>query len=393
MTAPLRPTDGDPRPAVALLVETSNQYSRQLLRGIGDYLREHGPWAVHVTEHGRGDVAPPWLANWTGSGIIARIENPAIERAVRATGVPVVNVSASGLAKEFPAVISDSAVIGRLAAEHLLERGIRQFGYCGDARFAWSAVHGRHFVKRVRQAGCSCNCFESSAEDFADWLAEQRKLGRWLASLPKPVGIMACYDMRGQQVLDVCREVGLRVPDEVAVIGHQNDEPLCELCDPPLSSVISNPRLAGYRAAELLGRMMRGRRVAARVVRIAPIGIEARQSTDVVAVEDADVADAMRFIRENAARGVGVDDVLKAVPISRSMLERKFRSLLGYTPYEAILRARLSRAKDLLATTALPVAKVAELAGFSSPEYFSASFKAQVGTSPRQFRTDNRGTA
>lgn len=384
-------TDRERRRAVALLVETSNQYSRNLLQGVRQYLRERGPWALHLTEHGRGDVVPPWLANWAGDGIIARIENRAIEQAVRAAGVPAINVSAAGLAPDVPAVISDSAAVARLAAEHLLERGIRHFGYCGDARFLWSNVHGRNFVKCIRKARCTCEFFDSSENDFAHWENEQWKLGDWLASLPKPVGVMACFDIRGQQVLDVCRRLGLRVPEEVAVIGQHNDELLCELCDPPLSSVVPNPRLAGYRAAELLDRMMRGRRVAARVHRIAPIGVEARQSTDVVAIEDADVADAIRFIRQHAAEGIGVDDVLRAVPVSRTMLERKFRSLLGYTPYEAMLRVRLARAKELLATTAMPIGSVADQAGFSSAEYFSASFKSRVGMSPRRFRAGSRG--
>jgi LacI family transcriptional regulator len=393
MTASLQPTDRDRRPAVALLVETSNQYSRSLLQGVRQYLWEHGPWALHLTEHGRGDVVPPWLADWSGDGIIARIETRAIEQAVRAAAVPAINVSAAGLAPEVPAVISDSAAVTRLAAEHLLERGIRRFGYCGDARFLWSSVHGRNFVQCIHEARCTCEVFDSSEDDFAHWKKEQQKLGDWLASLPKPVGVMACFDIRGQQVLDVCRRLGFRVPEEVAVIGQHNDELLCELCDPPLSSVIPNSRLAGYRAAELLDGMMHGRCAAALVHRIAPIGVEARQSTDVVAIEDADVADAIRFIREHATQGIGVDDVLRVVPVSRSVLERKFRSLLGYTPYEAMLRVRLSRAKELLATTALPVAKVATLAGFSSPEYFSASFKSQVGMSPRRFRASSRGTA
>ncbi len=373
-------------PAVALLIETSNQYSRQLLRGVRDFLRGRGPWALHLTEHGRGDVPPPWLPRWRGDGILARIENRAIERAVRAAGVPAVNVSASGLAPGLPAVISDSAAVARLAAGHLLERGFRRFGYCGDARFAWSASHGRHFEEAVRAAGCPCSVFPSSPGDFVDWEGERRKLARWIGSLPRPAGIMACYDIRGQQVLDVCRQLGLRVPDEAAVIGQHNDEPLCELCDPPLSSVIPDPRRAGYRAAALLDRMMRGRRERPRVHRVAPLGVAARQSTDVVAVEDREIAAAARFIRENAHRGIGVGDVLEAVPLSRSLLERRFRRLLGCAPYEAILRARLRRAKELLAATDLPVARVAELAGFSCPEYLSSAFREHVGPSPRQFR-------
>lgn len=353
-------------------------------------MREQQPWALHLAEHGRGDAVPPWLDHWTGDGIIARIENSLIERAARACGVPVVNVSASGLAPDVPAVISDSAAVARLAAEHLLERGFRHFGYCGDGRFLWSAIHGRHFANCIRKAGCACDVYESSPEDFTHREHDRQQLAEWLTTLPKPVGIMACFDIRGQEVLDVCRRIELRVPDEVAVIGHHNDELLCELCDPPLSSVIPNPHRAGYQAARTLDRMMRGQRVPARTYRIAPIGVKARQSTDVVAVEDQDLADAIRFIRENATQRIGVDSVLRAVPISRTLLERKFQSRLGYSPYEAIVRVRLARAKELLASTTLPVAEVATLAGFSTPEYFSAAFKSQIGLSPRQFRASSR---
>lgn len=378
------------RPAVALLIETSNQYCRELLRGVRDYLRERGPWALHLTEQGRGGEPPPWLSKWHGDGVLARIENRAIERAVQRLKLPAVNASASGLAPEFPSVFSDSAAVARLAAEHLLERGLRHFAYCGDRRFVWSVSHGAYFADCVQQAGFKCSLFESTEADADDWEGEQARLGQWLVSLPKPVGIMACYDMRGQQVLDVCRRIGLQVPDEVAVIGQHNDEVLCELCDPPLTSVIPNPRLAGYQAAALLDGMMRGDAVAERVHRIAPLGVAARLSTDVVAVEDQDIARAVRFIRENALRGLGVEEVLVAVPISRSLLERKFRKMLGHSPYEAILNVRLRHACDLLATADVPIARVGELCGFSSAEHFSAAFKSRFGVCPRQYRRENR---
>ena len=384
------PSAKRPRAAVALLIETSNRYTRELLHGIRAFMGQHSAWAIHLTEQGRGDLPPRWLANWKGDGIIARIENEAIELAVRAVRVPVVNVSAAGLAPDFPTVISDSAAVANLASEHLLERGFEHFGYCGDERFHWSAAHGRHFAAFLERQDCRCSVFESTPEDFADWEREQGKLAEWIKLLPKPVGILACYDIRGQQVLAVCRQLGFQVPDEVAVIGQHNDELLCELCDPPLSSVIPNPRRAGYEAAALLHRMMRGQRVTPRTYAIAPMGVATRQSTDIVALNDRQIATAVRFIREHACQGIDVQDVLRAVPMSRTLLERRFRKLLRRAPYEEILHQRLQRAKELLAGTDLPVADIAERAGFSSPEYLSAAFKRQIGMNPRAYRTQNR---
>jgi LacI family transcriptional regulator len=378
------------RPAVALLIETSNRYTRELLRGIHDYVREGGDWAFHLTEHGRGEMPPRWLSRWHGDGIIARIENPTIAGAVTAVGVPVVDVSAAGLAPQFPTVISDSAEVAHLAADHLRERGFRHFGFCGDRRFAWSARHAANFVRHLRSAGQDCALFASEEEDFGDWEEERRKLEAWIRELPKPVGIMACYDIRGQQVLEACRELGIRVPDDVAVIGQHNDELLCELCDPPLSSVIPNARRAGYLAATLLGRLMRGDRLRPRVIEVPPLGVATRQSTDVVALADQRLAAVVRFMRANACRNITVADVLKAVPMSRTLLERGFKRWLGRTPHDQIQAVRLERARELLVTGSLPIAEVAEHSGFSGPEYFSAVFKREFGVSPGVFRRQSR---
>ncbi len=378
------------RYAVALLVEISNAYSRDLLQGIRDYARERGEWTFHLTEQGRGGHAP-WFESWRGDGIIARIENPTIEAAVRAKGVPAVNVSGSELAPEFPAVIADGASLSGLAAEHLLERGFRHFGYCGDCRFAWAQDYGRNFVAAVTRAGYGCVVFDSRPGDAADWRGERRRLAAWIKSLPKPAGVMVCYDVRGQHVLDVCRQLGVQVPDEVAVIGQHNDDLLCTFCDPPLSSVAPNARRAGYEAAFVLERMMRGERVVAKTVRIPALSVVTRQSTDVVAVEDRQLAAAVRFMRKHACTGIGVEDVLQAVPMSRTAFERKFRRQFGRAPYEEIMRIRLHHARQLLATTDLSVAEVAGRAGFSSGEYLYVAFKKHSWPSPKTFRV-SQGT-
>lgn len=371
---------------VALLIETSNAYARELLHGIQTYARENRHWALHLTEQGRGETPPAWLRSWRGGGIIARVETTSVAAAVRRAGVPVVNVSAAGLAPEFPTVISDSSAIARLAVEHLLERGFKHFAYCGDARFAWSARHGNNFVRHLTDAGFKCAVFDAQPADAADWEREQCKLACWLRSLPKPAGVMACYDIRGQQVLDVCRATGVAVPDEIAVIGQHNDELLCDLCDPPLSSVIPNARRAGYEAAALLDRMMRSVKIYSNVVLIEPVGVVTRQSTDVLAVSDPHISAAVRFIREHACEHIVVEDARKVAALSRTLFERRFRRLLGCAPYEQILKVRLAKARELLALTNLTLAEISERTGFSSPAYFSAALHKRLKTTPRELR-------
>jgi LacI family transcriptional regulator len=378
------------RRVVALLIETSNAFSRELLHGIRDWMRAHGSWAIHLSEQGRGNRPPSWLRSWRGDGIIARIETRRIADAVRACGAPVVSVSASGLAPEFATVISDSAGIARLAAEHLMERGLRRFGYCGDARFVWSTTHGRHFAAAVQARGFPCHVYPAAARDSADRGREQRKLAAWLKKLPKPCGVMACYDIRGQQVLDACRALGLRVPDDVAVVGQHNDELLCELCDPPLSSVVPNARRIGYEAAQTLDLLMRGRRIENPMLCIPPKGVIARQSTDLVAVDDPCLARAMRFLRAHAFEPIGVEEIARAAGMSRSLLERRFRPAFGDSPWNYVLRLRVHAARHLLLNTSLSLTEIAERTGFGTAEYFSAAFRKLTGSSPREARDERR---
>lgn len=384
MAAPRLPSVARRR-QVALIIESSNAYARGLLQGIVHYIREHKPWSFHLMEQGRGDDPPPWLVKWKGDGIIARIETPRIARAVRLAGRPTVDVSAARLVPTLPWVETNDEQIGRLAADHLLERGFRHFGYCGDPRFNWSTWREQHFRQRVEAARKTLYVFEPAAS-AADIAAQAADLRRWLQALPKPVGIMACYDIRGLQILDACRSAGLAVPGEVAVIGVDNDALLCDLASPPMSSVIPNTHRTGYEAAALLDRMMAGKKVRPVAHLIAPLGIAARQSTDVLAVDDRAVARAVQFIREHACGGINVSDVLGAVPMSRRVLEQRFQRLLGRTPREEILQVRLARVRQLLSETDLPLYLIADRTGFEHVEYLSVVFKRETGRTPSEFR-------
>lgn len=378
------------RRQVALLIETSNAYARGLLQGVVHYIREHQPWSFHLIEQGRGDDPPAWLERWHGDGIIARIETPRIAQAVVRAGVPAVDMSAARLVPALPWVETDDEAIANLAAGHLLERGFKHFGYCGDDRFNWSVWREKHFRAQIGAARHEVNSYQPLVAG-ADLTTQVEDIRRWLHELPKPVGIMACYDIRGQQVLDACRAAGLAVPGEVAVIGVDNDELLCDLASPPLSSVIPNAHRAGYEAAALLDRMMAGKRVPATARLIAPRGVAARQSTDVLAVDDRDIARAVQFIREEACGGINVSDVLRVVPLSRRVLEQRFQRLLGRTPREEILHVRLNRVRQLLAETKLSLYQIAERTGFEHVEYLSVVFKRETGLTPSKYRAEARG--
>lgn len=372
-------------PRVALLVETSNSYARGLLRGIEDYIRAYGPWSVFLAEHGRGDRVPSWLPEWKGDGIIARIENRVIARALEPLALPIVDVSAAMLLPGVPCVETDDPAIAELAVQHFLERGFRQFAFCGVPDFNWSKTREEHFASSLGSRSLPCFHFHQP-EDCPIGDKEVDAIGTWLTNLPKPVAVFACYDARGQQVLDACRRAGLAVPDEVAVLGVDNDDVLCELSPPPLSSIIPNVQRTGWEAAALLARMMAGEKVPAGLLAIPPLGIARRQSTDVTAVEDPFVARAARFIRENACSGIGVADVVAAVPLARRLLEKRFRAMLGHTLREELTRVQMQRAKELLVGTDLALAEIADRVGIKHVEYLTVVFKREYGMAPSAYR-------
>jgi LacI family transcriptional regulator len=370
------------------MVETSLVYGRHLLRGIIRYLRSHQPWSVFF-ELRELEAAPPgWLKDWRGDGILCRPTSPQLAELFRRKRIPVVNLNDVHADLGLPLIESDQTAIGKLAAEHLLERGFRHFGFCGFSGHAWSAKRREGFAARLVEAGCDCAVYESlwGGPNAHPWEQEQGQIGQWLKAMPRPAGVMACNDMRGQHVLDACQRVHLGVPEEVAVIGVDDDVLLCELCDPPLSSVVPNAERIGYEAAALLDRLMAGEKPPRSAWRIEPLGVTIRQSSDVLAIDDPHVASAVRYIREHACHGATVPDVLQHVPLSRTILERRFRKYLGRSPQAEIRAVQLKRVQQLLAETDLRLERIAELAGFEHPEYMSVVFKRQTGQTPGEYR-------
>lgn len=383
------------RRSVALLIETSNAYARGVMRGIVDFVRHHEPWSLVVQEQDRGAEPPRWLHGWRGDGIIARIETREIASAIEATGCPVVDVSAGRYLEEIPWVETDDRAVVEIAVEHLFERGFRNLAFCGDAGFKWSQWRQTYFTEIVRQRDVQSFVHESVArsDPSYSWSRVRSSLGRWIRKLPRPVGVMACYDIKAQQLLDLCREHDIAVPEEVAVVGVDNDELLCDLAEPPLSSVICNTHLTGYKAASLLQRQMDGEKIGGEANLLKPTGVATRQSTETLAIDDPEIAMALRFIREHAWQGINVSDVLKEVPLTRRVLEKRFRKSIGRTPHEEINRLRIARVKQLLLETDLTLSEIAQRTGYQHDEYLSVAFKKAVGCPPGRFRRQSGATA
>ncbi len=389
-------------PQVALLLETSTEYGRGLLRGIVRYSRLHGPWSLYVAP-GHLEQALPKAKSWSGSGIIARIRSPEMAKLIRATRVPFVASSldesrASARGDKFGEIRTNSAAIGRMAAEHLVGRGLRHFAFCGFVGCAWALHREEAFCRYLKERGYHCLPHQI---DLANWMQrpgwienwedEQPILMRWLKSLPKPVGLMACNDICGREVLQACAAAGLRVPDDVAVVGVDNDELMCELSSPSLSSVALDLEKAGYEAARLLDNLMSGQLTGGHLVHVEPVYVVSRLSTEVIVQDDTHIASALRFIRNHAARPIGVPDVVEHLGVSRRTLERKFSRALGRSIAAEITQSRLERAKRLLLETDMPSHRVAVGAGFGSVKTFNRVFRRAAGVPPRSFR-QNAGT-
>ena len=385
-------------PRVALLIETARGYGRDVLRGVVRYARLHGPWSFYLTP-GDFKQAVPKIKQWGGTGIIARIETPEIGKALLATKLPLValDLSQSQLKPGSPfrrcsELSSDSRRAAQLAAEHLLDRGFQHYAFVGIAGRIWSQRREEAFCAAIREAGFEPHVY-SPPRRKADrhWYREQAILEDWLRDLPRPIGLMACNDDRGRQLMEACRGAGVPVPEQAAVIGVDNDELLCELCDPPLSSVALNAERGGFEAAVLLAGLMSRRIRKPRRIVAPALQVVTRRSTDISALEDLEVARALRLVQEKATTPLRVDDIAGMLSMSRRSLEIRFERAMGRTIHREICRVRLERAKRLLLETELPLDKVAAGAGFNTASYLAQVFKNDTGMTPRQYRNSNRG--
>lgn len=374
-------------PKVALLIETTRTYTRELLSGIRRYIAAHGPWSSFIELRALDSAPPEWLRNWDGDGIISRTYTQEMADLIDQTGLPAVELRSTHFAGKRPFVGMDNSQIGKIAAEHLLNHGYREFGVYNLHAELFFEERVRNFVTTIKEHGCLYDeLSEETSEKTSHWENTQKRLMDWIASLPKPVGIFAANDQLAVRILDACQRLDIGVPEDVAVVGAENEETLCAFATPPLSSVQLDGAAVGFLAAQLLDQLMKGHEAPQQQTLVAPKGLMIRESSDAFVIHDRLVAQAARIIRENANAGINVEDLCLRLNASRSTLDRRMKAALNRSPKEEISRVRFREIERLLRETDLTIDAIAEHTGFAHSHYLQAAYKEFRGMTPGQFR-------
>jgi LacI family transcriptional regulator len=376
---------------IALLVESSHGTGRDIVRGVGEFLGEQGcDWLIdHETQRLEGGP-PAWLAKWRGDGVIARLHSEQVAKAVARLQVPVVDVlNALAPAPGVHLAHVDEAAIARLAFEHLRAIGLRQFAFVGPVDRTWARQRRDVFKAAAAEVGMPVHVYELAKHLRVQELASRRAehLVRWLRDLPRPVGVLAANDSYAWLVSTACRLAGLAVPEDVAILGVDNDEVFCSLARPPISSVVIAAVRLGFEAARLMDAILReGSPRERREIIVPVLGVKSRASTDTLATDDEDVKAALALIRGHGSEKISVNAIAEAVGLSVSTLQRKFRTLVGHSVHEEAIRHRLQTAMRLLSDTDLSILAVAHRAGFGHQEYLGRVFKSRLGVTPAEYR-------
>ncbi|WP_442505581.1 substrate-binding domain-containing protein [Novipirellula sp. SH528] len=381
-----------PMPRVALLVDTSTEWGRDLIRGVTSYAQKHGPWQLQVEPRGRDNQLQ--LPNrWKGDGIIARVSSAKIAKDLESRKLPVINISGIELDDvSFPRVAIDYDATARLAKEHFYTRGFQRFAYVGPLRYTYVKKHADAFQNQIGKEFATVNTFNYIHESMGSeqWRKQRLRLEDWLTKLEKPIAVFSWGTAASCQLLDACWCMNILVPDDVAILAGAEDALISQTTVPPMSAVLNPSKQMGYRAAERLDNLMRGGKDSGKDERIAPIEIVTRRSTEVLAIKDPELSSAVRYIRENVFSELTVEEVANSVPMSVRGLQIKFKDAFGRSPLAEIHRLRIARVKELLASTDMPVASVAVATGFGTPAYMTTMFKRETGLTPLRYRAATR---
>lgn len=375
---------------IALLIDTATTWGAGLIEGVATYAKSgEKPWVFSFEPRGKYDKM--LLSDrWRGDGVVARVTHPGLAEQLIGAKIPAVDVSWFRHGGDvIPRCSCDEAAAGELAATYFLENGFRQFAYCpSNLRPNYYDRLGDAFIKSLGKRGYRCEEFTRDDESFGqlDYDEQLRVLADWLKSLPRPVALLTFDDLQGRQITEACGQAGISVPDDVAVLGGDHDHLCARISSPPLSGIDLAPTEVGYRAAEMLDRLMNGEELESLNVIIPPSRIITQQSTDKVAVDDELLAEAIRYIRKHYADELRIRHILHAIPLSRRSLEIGFREHLGRTPREEIRRIRVQKALELLCDTDWPITKIATACGFDRPELLTRAFRRELKSTPSEFR-------
>lgn len=382
-------------PKVVLLLESSRQYGRDLIRGIVRYSRLYGPWTFYredffYDQNKRRKKDYAWIKEWGANGIITR-DTQGMDK-IMDFGIPTITAAAFlEEKKDIIEIVTDDKQIGKFACDLFLRHGFKNFAYCGFKDMPWSGRRKESFTSILKEHGFEVPHYDSHSSRMLNWAQEHPQIIKWLHSLSKPVGILCCNDDRGSDLIEACKTGGLKVPFEVAVLGVDNDSQVCELSNPPLSSISLNTEKTGFEAASILDKLMSGKAVDAKEIRVIPLEIVSRQSTDTLAVDDPNIVRALEFINQNSKKLIQVNDVLNAVNCSRRNLDEKFRRTFGHTVFSEIRRVRAETITRLLLETNLSVSQIALDLGYNDSDHIARFFKQEKNITPQAYRKQALG--
>jgi len=377
---------------VCLLIDTSTSWGVRLIKGISRHAQEVGDWLIHVEPWGRYErFRVP--QGWQGQGIIARINHKALADDIAEIGLPAINLSWYPFSGEHIARCTvDPTASGQMAADYFLTTGFKQFAYCGPlSQLGYPDEFADGYSKALKQRGFTCNVYPTPGGDQQSipWDTHLGSLVAWLEQLPRPIAMLCWSAARGRQVTEACHYAGIRVPDQVSVLGGDYDELMSHISSPPLSTIDQPAEQIGYEAARLLEGMMRGKKPRKRPLLFPPTGIIVRHSTDTLAIDDEIVRDALRLIRDRAQEGIHVSDVVRELAVARRALEQRFVRLVGRTPAAEIRRVRIEAAKRYLVDSDKSIAHISRVTGFGHQALFSRVFRRGVGVTPSQYRSQH----
>lgn len=377
---------------IALIMGQDIGYCRNVLRGIQAFAAQHESWIFHDAAPDLRVIAP--LREWNPQGIIAHLFDEELAEALSRLGKPLVNTTSTLPELPVPLVEVDHQAVGRMGAEHFLDNGFRNFGYFGSRIAQFSVGREQGFRRRLEEEGYECSsCYAEYLPrpgPGESWTNVDKRVHRWISVLKKPVGILASNDVPARALAAACRQLDLNVPEDVAILGVDNDEVEAGLAFPPLSSIAIPSQRIGFEAAGLLSRLMAGMPPPTRPLFLPPQGVIVRQSSDVVAVSDPELSASLHFIRRHGNEKIGVEDVAAHVGASRRKLERKFRATIRRTICDEIRRVRIERAKRLLSTTDMAMPDIATRSGFDGARRLATVFRQYTGTTPTAYRRQFR---
>lgn len=373
------------------MIETSRSAGRKIIEGISRYVMENQNWLIHMSERHIFD-SPSWLKSWQGDGIITRTADWGIHTILKKKKLPFVELHGDN--EKIPLdVMVDETQVARLAADHFWGHGFQNFAFFGLGNAWWKTRRSQEFIKALKRYDAKCRVFPTRGQEeeiFPSVMADDktlRKIVRWLKSLPKPLGLWAATDLDAFYVLEACQLAGIASPEEIAVLGTDNDELFCRILIPQLSSIDINAGEIGYQAALLLEKRMQGHNIETPIV-TSPSHIEIRQSTDTIAIADMDVAKAIRYIRDHSSsQSMNVKDVADWIGLSTRSLQLKFKHHLHRTPAEEIMKTRLEHACRLLRDSDIKISQIGQIVGFSSSSHFFYVFQKMRGVTPLVYRT------